>query len=1001
MSSPDFLVLHAYRAAVALALLPAGLHWWWTRSVFQDSALAVRPERHLAVTQRVSFVSMLCALAIVAIAGWGAAAILPLQFVALTATTYRTRRALFAETWPFHRYLAWRVRLHTAMFGLWWIVALGLALVATAGPGAMWWCAGLSVAIALAWHHWNGRVLLFMLGATRLERPDLESRFRRVFDLARVPTPALWRAGAAGGMLANAFALITLRQRGVLFLDTLLEQLTPDEITAILAHEVAHLEQFNSRKLLGIYLVTAVIIPLMMFGSAAGMLVVPGVETWVWVIPVAGVFGAIWLRARRMQAHESDADLRAIELCGDPEALIRGLTRIYQINHIPRRWSAQLEERATHPSLARRIRAIRGRISADRPQSDPVERLLVTSSEPGRCAVIDHQRVGFLWIDGDTADAETLIDRANRVERVPYDQLSELRLITKRGTIELIAVDRAAHRWSMPIRDEDAARVQAALDGVDHLLVAPAPARDFGIARRAAVVIVVLLAAPYNAIGAVLVPALLALRSPVRPVMLALAAALAGTAVASINELNVSIVRIAVLTILTLTVLWSVRRPQQDAQPGTHTWTLIERAGLLIPVGIGLIMAAASARDLFGLHSAVRDRAWFTASLAALAVFVFVQSSQRAARRVGLGVALLATAALVVGSPWFLLHAVADPLVAEMPAFEGTVMAVTALARRAIDGQFSGVRLTPDGNHFLLFESYDATIESDTDTEDTPHAQRFIAGGFDGWSREIRAFDVVTIDDQRLLVLDRHEGSSALRAEDLRTGQSLWTTTLPALDVASVQASPDGRWRVFARRGNRFERIDGQVGMSAVTSTKWTGPRDARTYMDMPRNDGGSVALGVAPVWEEPTLTWLLADWRETTQLLRVDSAKTTEIATSHLRVECPAPPMDVTGYVCLSFDGRSSRFWRVEPSSGTLVPIGDTREIIWNASQPSEQRLAGVANGRPLIAALDTRTLVSLIPDKYCWTQDVDVSRDIVVATCGDGRATTVTQYRLPASDH
>ena len=52
---------------------------------------------------------------------------------------------------------------------------------------------------------------------------------------------------------------------------------------------------------------------------------------------------------------------------------------------------------------------------------------------------------------------------------------------------------------------------------------------------------------------------------------------------------------------------------------------------------------------------------------------------------------------------------------------------------------------------------------------------------------------------------------------------------------------------------------------------------------------------------------------------------------------------MDVTGYVCLSFDGRSSRFWSVEPSS-TLVPIGETREIIWNASQPSEQRLAGVA---------------------------------------------------------
>jgi hypothetical protein len=53
------------------------------------------------------------------------------------------------------------------------------------------------------------------------------------------------------------------------------------------------------------------------------------------------------------------------------------------------------------------------------------------------------------------------------------------------------------------------------------------------------------------------------------------------------------------------------------------------------------------------------------------------------------------------------------------------------------------------------------------------------------------------------------------------------------------------------------------------------------------------------------------------------------------------------------------------------------------------------------VIAALDSRTLVSLIPDKYCWTQGVGVSHDIVVATCGDGVATTVTQYRLPDDAH
>ena len=235
----------------------------------------------------------------------------------------------------------------------------------------------------------------------------------------------------------------------------------------------------------------------------------------------------------------------------------------------------------------------------------------------------------------------------------------------------------------------------------------------------------------------------------------------------------------------------------------------------------------------------------------------------------------------------------------------------------------------------------------------------------------------------------------SLRAEDLRTGDSLWTTTLPAVDVATVLAASDGRWRVLARRGIQFERIDGQVGTPTVTSTRWTVAKDKRTYMDIPRNDGGHAALGVAPVWEEPTLSSLLTDWRETTQLLRVDSAHTTEIATSHLRVECPAPPIDVTGYVCISFDGRSSRFWRVDLASGQLLPIGETPKTIWKPSQSSEQRLAGVANGRPVIASLDSRTLVTLIPDKYCWTQDVGVSRDVVVATCNDGTATTVSQYR------
>jgi heat shock protein HtpX len=985
---------------VPTALVPAALHWWWTRSVADPAASAVLPERHLAIVQRVSFVTMLCMIAIIFGAGWQAVWILPLQFVALSASTHRTRRAMLGETWSFRSYLSWRTRFHAGMFGLWWVVALAPLVIAQANPPVTWWLTGLAIATALAWHHWSGRVLLWLLRASPLQRPDLDALFQPVFAAARVPAPALWRAGSEGGVLANAFALITRDRRGVLFFDSLLDRMPADELTAILAHEVAHLEQFHRRRLLGRYAVTATLIVLLMIGAGVVALVMPGYEMWSWVPSVIGLCGAVWLRARRMQALETDADLRAVELCGNPDALIHGLVRVYEINHIPRRWSALTEERATHPSLARRIRAIRERVGPIPTRPDqPIDRLVARSTDAGRCAVIDHHRIAFVWIDGHIGDAATILDRASRVEMTTYDQLSELRVSATRGGIQLIAVGREARRWSMPLHQADAARVQAALDRIDHLVMAPAPKRGSGLGRRAAVLLVLVLAAPYNAIGAVLAPALLALRRPKRPLMLALAAALAGTALASANDLDASVVRVVLLAVLTLVVVLSASNRRHQDEPDATVWVWIERLGLLLPVVVGVMVAAANARDLFGLHSAVRDRAWFTAALAAAAAFYVAQAHPRPSRRAGLGVAVAATAALVVGSPWFLLHAVADPLVANMPLFREQVVDVTTLAQQSVNGGFTTVRLTPDGSHFVLTGDDTELPDASDETGDGQPLLRFVAGAFDGWQREIRALDVAVIDDHRLLVLDRVGTSSQLRAEDLRTGRMLWTITLPDRLVTTAQAAPDGRWRAFARgRRNQFERVEGRVGTALVTSIHWTVDAGSHSYVDIPRTDGGNGALAVASTFQEPRLPWLLTDFRETKRLLRVDATRTTEIATSNLRVECPPPPIEVTGSICVSFDGRSSRLWRVDLSSGALAPIGEVRGMVWRLWQTSQHRLAGTVAGRPVLAALDSQTMIALRSDRRCWAQDIGVSHDVVVATCYDGSDTIVAKYHVTA---
>ena len=992
-SVSDVLSVPPLWIALIVALFPAALHWSWTRTFSDRAGVGVVPERHLAIAQRMSAVTALCTMGIVILAGWSASWILSVEFVALSGSTYRMRRALFAETWPFHRYLTWRVRVFAAMFGFWLFMVVAASAVAAVAPPLSWGIAGLSVAIALAWHHWHGRVLLFMLGATRLERPDLDVHFQPVFDRARVPRPPLWRAGMTGGVLANAFALPTLSYRGVLFFDTLLEQLPADEITAILGHEVAHLEQFNPRRLRGLYLITVVTILLLLMGVTVASVIAPELEEWTTVIACLASFAGLWLRARRMQSHETDADLRAIELCENPEALVRALTRIYEINHIPRRWSVQAEERATHPSLAGRIRAIRQRAGAAPADTVLLERLVIASSEPGRCATVDRDRVGFFWIDGDATSGDDLVARARRAEVIAYDQLSELRIDATRGALTLRAVDHHARRWSMSIRETDIARVQSALDRVDHMIVA-APSPELGLGRRIGVLLLLVLASTFNAGAAVLVPALLALRRPTRRVMMGLAMALTGTAILTAFDADVSTTRMAVLAILALLTLWSVRRrPQHEPPPTAPGWLWIERAGFAIPSLIGLALIAASAHDLFGLHTAVRDRSWFAASILAMATFLLF-STDRPSRRVGRIAAVIAATSIWVGSPWFLVYVVGDPLVAEMPSFTERTIPLDVVSKRSVDGEFSSVRLTPDGQSFLL-SGYDEDAESN---DDEPRPQRFLAGGFDGWSREVHAFDARPIDNRRLLRLDHDHGSSRLTAEDLRTGEDVWTLTLPNVAASTVEASPSGAWRAIARRANQFTRIEGRIGTAEVKETLWTIAADRRAYVDAPRVDGGAVALGVATIWEEPAATWLSSDWRQTTRLLRAGPDFTSDVATSHLRVECPPPSIDGGGYVCVSFDGRSSRFWRFDPQSGDLLPLGQTRQIIWGTWQHTGHRIAGTIGGLPVVVALDSGTLLKLTPRRWdCWINDFAVSADFVVTTCTRSGSTSLMRYHAP----
>ena len=186
------------------------------------------------MNQRVAATASACAMVAVAAAGWRALWVLPLLFVGVAGATYPTRRLLFGETWPFHRYLAWRARVVCGLAGFFLLLAAAPALLAAAPPQARAWAGALLLAVLLAWHHWHARLLLLIVGATRLERADLAAAFAPVLERITAPAPEVWRAGPAGGVLANALALPDRRRGRVLFFDTLLERLTPRETAAII-----------------------------------------------------------------------------------------------------------------------------------------------------------------------------------------------------------------------------------------------------------------------------------------------------------------------------------------------------------------------------------------------------------------------------------------------------------------------------------------------------------------------------------------------------------------------------------------------------------------------------------------------------------------------------------------------------------------------------------------------------------------------------------------------
>ena len=464
-----------WSVGVAFALLPGVVGWIRGRRLVRHldgPAFAERLEHHRIVGGRILAVCLVGAILAPPTHRWATTL---LCLLSALLGSWPAHRRIHEETWGPVGYSVHWLRLLTVAFGPWLLVLFLPALHRAAGGG-------LAVPAAVAAGLWTWSTFLAdasvrILGLERLRESGLVARLSAILDRTRGPAPSLWTGGPEGGRFVNGVA-IPGRPPAVVLTRDLLEELDADEVDAIFAHEVAHVETFptlpwRARQHGPSLLATLYLVFSPWLGAR-------DLASWMNVGWTLLCFLTLVLLTVGTRTRETDADLRAAELTGKPRALIRALERLHARARLPRRTAAERERRQSHPSLHRRIQAIRAAWELDAEPSEsaePMGPVVAWGRTPGRVALLDHQSVALLTVPPEverSASPTTLEAHARRRESVRYSELAELRLDMRAGRAPtLVARDPSGAGWTLPLEDAAVPQVERALERADLHLAPP------------------------------------------------------------------------------------------------------------------------------------------------------------------------------------------------------------------------------------------------------------------------------------------------------------------------------------------------------------------------------------------------------------------------------------------------------------------------------------------------------------------------------------------------
>ena len=518
--------------------------------------------------------------------------------------------------------------------------------------------------------------------------------------------------------------------------------------------------------------------------------------------------------------------------------MVSGLVKLHETARLPRRWAMAHEQHASHPSLARRIRAIRA--AAGQPPAQ-VPFPVVLRGTDGSAIVLEADRVRYLTkapASEETLDG--LLAGAASAMALPWTDVGELR-VDARGTRVpgLVLADRRGTRWTVALAAADVPRVQAALDAVDERLpaVLPAGAGRVRLARVGLVALCALLlvALPWSS---ALIVAALALLVPGPAALLASAVAAIAAGLLAAAQ-GVSTARIALAIAVAgcgawlASVAWRWRR-----EGGPDDRIVHPIAGLSAVIAWTAVVLYAWT-DAFALHVAAK-------AVPALAILPFATAAAWAwAReprfRRGLAVPLLLGAiGVALSTTAWVDVVVRDPLRAGGSGLPVTTARLTAIDRADVDASASELWLSPSGRTFAI-----APEPPDDDEEDESAPLEFTLGNFDGLRRSVSALALQVPDDEHVVTIEREGDELAVRMRLVTAPETpTWSARIPASGWGTLGVDPRARrwsWQQSTATGVRV--FAGTLDAPAVEDrTSRVG--DGHRYAQWLATDGEPLGLG-------------------------------------------------------------------------------------------------------------------------------------------------------------